>query len=387
VASKLSPSPTPRVAALLALSVLVGVGCTSISTTCGVVDGGGFTGGGGDQGGIGGAIPAGDHWIDATTNLVGLVSECGTVSTVSARPDRDMVIVGIAQRGLWASTNDASDWTQLGTGAGSATIVNRTTDVVYDPSHPDTFWEAGIYNSTGVYRTDDNGTTFIALGDSQHNDSVSVDFTDPDRKTLLAGSHETERHILHSSDGGKTWTDIGTNLPAGLGYSSQPFVLDAITFLLGTTRSAMSGVFRSVDAGMNWARVFMGGTIGLPLSAHDGTLYFLLENNAGVIASTDKGMTWSNVGGANKVITNHGGASLVEAPDGRLISLGDGFVVISADHGATWRQFGPALPFNPSGMMYAPFRKAVYIWHFDCSDHAPVSMNSIMRLSFDYAAH
>ena len=43
------------------------------------------------------------------------------------------------------------------------------------------------------------------------------------------------------------------------------------------------------------------------------------------------------------------------------------------------------MPINPLGMIYSPFRKAFYIWHFDCdfSTTDPVQPNSIMRLDFD----
>jgi hypothetical protein len=110
-----------------------------------------------------------------------------------------------------------------------------------------TFWESGIYNAGGVYRTTDDGTTLLALGNVTHNDSISVDFTDPMRQTLLAGTHEQSGHLFRSTDGGNTWTDIGPNLPTGTGFSSQALVIDAQTHLLGTytysNRVAVSASF------------------------------------------------------------------------------------------------------------------------------------------------
>src|SRR5262249_12710779 len=112
--------------------------------------------------------PVSAAWTPVTENLAGTPSECGNVSLVSAHPDRDMVITSVAQHGLWAGENGASSWTPLGTGPGSAKIINRGSTIVYDPDHQDTFWESGIYNAGGVYRTDDNGTTFRQLGDVVH---------------------------------------------------------------------------------------------------------------------------------------------------------------------------------------------------------------------------
>jgi hypothetical protein len=356
-------------------------GCTSINTTCGTGEGG--TSGPG-QGGIGGTIPAGEQWVAATTNLAGLPSECGNMSFLSARADRDMLIAGIAQQGLWALAAGATDWIQLGKAAGSGKITNRTSSIVYDPDHLDTFWESGIYNDPGVFRTDDNGVTVTALGNSAHNDSVSVDFTDPARNTLLAGGHEQPNRLIKSTDGGKTWIDIGAMLPPTAGNSTEAYVLDAQTFLLGTYAAMGSGVYRSTDGGMTWIRAYDHAIWSHPLLAHDAALYWLLGNNEGVIKSTDRGVSWTNVGGANVVVTNRGGAGLLELPDGRLVSLGGGTLVLSSDQGATWRGLGPQLPYSPSGVVYSRFRKAFYIWHFSCGNNPPVPADAIMMVSFDY---
>ena len=193
--------------------------------------------------GDGGGVPAKPtgSWTNETGNLAGLGSECGNLSNLSSKPDEDMLIAGVAQQGLWASKNGGGTWTRLGSGAGSSTITNRTSEIVYDPDHPQTFWESGIYNAGGVYKTTDDGTTVLAQGMVTHNDSVSVDFTDPQRQTLLAGTHEQSGHLFLSTSGGAMWTDIGPNLPAGTGFSSQALVIDAMTYLLGAYTYSNTG--------------------------------------------------------------------------------------------------------------------------------------------------
>src|SRR5688500_17972125 len=135
-------------------------------------------------------LPVTGSWTPATANLAGLPSECGNLSFLSVRPDRDMLTVSVALRGLWASEKGSDTWTPLGVGAGSATITNRGSSTVYDPDRPNTFWESGIYNGGGDYRTDDNGITCRQLGTLTHSDAVSVNLTDPRRLTLLASGHE-----------------------------------------------------------------------------------------------------------------------------------------------------------------------------------------------------
>lgn len=325
--------------------------------------------------------PVTASWIPVTANLAGLASECGNLSMLSVRPDRDMLTVSVALRGLWASEKGSEVWTPLGVGAGSATITNRGSSIVYDPDHPNTFWESGIYNGGGVYRTDDNGVTFRQLGNVTHSDAVSVDLTDPQRLTLLSGGHE-QTAVFVSKDGGQTWRDISGSLPKDVGYTSQPLTIDGRTYLLGTFSAANSGVFRTIDSGNTWTPAYKGAVLGRPLVAKsDGAIYWVTAAG-GIIKSVDQGVSWTNVTAAGFI--NPSSPYLVELPDGALAAVGR-TVIISGDHGKTWRAVGPSVPFVPSGFAYSRFRNAFYIWYFECGGGPiPVAANAILRLDFDY---
>jgi photosystem II stability/assembly factor-like uncharacterized protein len=338
--------------------------------------------------GVVGAVPDGSvgDWVVATSNLAGMTSECGDLSFVSTRPDQDVIIAGVAQDGLWSEANGATTWTRLGTGAGSATIRNRASSIVYDSANPLVFWESGTYNDNAVYRTNDGGKTFQALGNATHSDAVSVDLTDPARKILLAGGHE-DSVFWFSNDSGATWSNIYTSLPGSPGYASSPLVLDSQTLLVGTYSNATgSGIFRSSNGGANWTRVFTLGVRAQPLQASDGNLYWGLDNDGGIARSTDKGVTWTPVAGSAGVVsTIQGGPSLLELPDGRFAALGQKAIIVSKDHGATWTSFGPTFPWSPRGLAYSKFRKAFFIWHFGCSFSGDtVPADAILATPFDY---
>jgi hypothetical protein len=323
----------------------------------------------------------GDAWQPASANLAGVPSECGNVSMVSAHPGQDMVITSVAQHGLFAEADGAETWAPLGQGAGSATITNRAIMTVYDPERSSTFWEAGIYNGGGVYRTDDNGATFKELGSIRHTEGVGVDLSDPARRTLVATIHETPG-VWRSGDGGQTWTDQSAALPPNSGLAGQPLVIDAQTYLVGTYRGGSAGVVRTTDGGASWTVAFKGSVIGVPLVARsDGGIYWVLESG-GVIRSMDKGATWTQV--ARDGSTWPGAGMITELPDGRLAAIGRQVVILSADHGATWSAVGPGLPFPPSGLAYAPYRKAFFAWYFTCNQgDNPVLADSIVTLAFD----
>ena len=294
-----------------------------------------------------------------------------------------MVIAGVAKAGLWGSEDGGKTWRKLGSGAGSAVITNRISGVVYDPAHPGTFWESGIYNGGGVYKTTNNGETFEQLGDVTHTDSISVDFSDPERKTLLAGPHEATSKLFRSTDAGKTWTDIGKMLPASAGYCTATQVLSATNLLVGC---AGGGVYRATD-GNTWIAVGSKGVIPQPLLASDGTIYWP-GSQGGLNVSTDHGQHFAQVADANLTPGVVGTLYPAELPDGRIVVIGKDHLQISSDKGATWKPIGEPLPYpgggynGARGPAYSAPTKTFYIWRWDCGNN--VLPDAIMSAGFDY---
>ncbi len=316
-----------------------------------------------------------ETWVNVTGNLAHKLSECGNLTLVSAVPGSERIVAGVALRGLWASTEDGR-WTQLGTGTGSERIVHRPSSIVFDPANPAVFWVSGIYGAIGVYQTKDGGDTFQRLGTLTHNDSVSIDFADPERRTLLAGSHERGQSVQKSSDGGKTWEDIGATLPPNSGHSTHPFVIDAATLLVNTFGPGEAGgIFRSTDGGLSWQRVSTYGPSSGLLRASTGILSWTAGGR--LMRSANLGLTWTAVGSSLL------GPRPVELPDKRIVAVGESTLMISADGGASWAPVGGRLPYNPDGVVYSPQRKAFYIWRGDCTEQVP--RDAVMKLDFDFS--
>src|SRR5262249_26180826 len=153
--------------------------------------------------------------------------------------------------------------------------------VVYDPDHPTTYWESGIYNSFGVYRTDDDGATFKHVGSATHVELVSIDFSDPARQTLLAGGHESGQVLYLSTNGGTDWNDIGSTLPNTVGDTAFPLVINSQIFLVGTSHQPGSAIYRTIDGGVHWSMVGAYPIHSRPLLAQDGNIYWMVENDGG----------------------------------------------------------------------------------------------------------
>jgi photosystem II stability/assembly factor-like uncharacterized protein len=327
-------------------------------------------------------------WAIVTGTLATKSSECGNVSAVFSDPHADRLIVGIALNGLFASTDGAQTWTSIGTSGDP--IKNRMSVIAFDPTTAGTFWESGIYGwetqTAGVFVTTNGGTSFTgntgleaASNGNNTDDSVSIDFTDPQRKTMLAGAHETTGALYVSKDSGKTWTDIGSKLPSTVGFCTSTLVLDSSTLLVGCAASysqKAGAILRSTDGGQSFASVHASGVQYQPLLASDGTIYFAAEGG-GMVKSTDKGQTWSMAGASGAT----GSLRPFELPDGRIVSAANMDIVVSPDKGATWTKI-TTMPFAANGLIYSPFRRAFYASYFSCD--ATVPSDGIQRYGWDY---
>lgn len=344
-------------------------------------------------------IEVGTEWLDVTLNLAGVESYCGNLAFVSSHPTEDLVFASVSGQGLFSFDWDSQRWNPFGRGSDSAAIDHRASGVVYDPQDPDRFWESGYFSlgpppdasAASVNRTDDGGETFTALPTGERADGVSVDVSDPFRRTLLIGIRGEER-VVASFDGGATWSDASGNLPGDLGEASFPHVLDRDTFLVGTHKgdrglAAEPGIFRTTDAGETWERVFDRGVSGPPLETEDGVLYWM-QDVGGVTASYDQGASWiivSDVGPGNGRLDARRN-KLVETDSGSWLALGARSVVVSRDRGATWRQIGPRLPFEPSGFTYSEANEALFVWKNYCdlaTEVNPIVPESVMTLDLD----
>jgi len=321
-------------------------------------------------------------WANATGNLANMASDCGNVSLVAADPTSSKVIAGVALKGLWATEDGGKTWSSLGTGAGSAKITNRMSAIVFDPEHPGVFWESGTWNGGGIYKTTDSGTTFTQLGSIAHNDSVAVDLSDPERKTLLAGPHEAAQKLYLSSNAGATWTDIGSSIPGGTGFCNSTKVLSATTLLVGCEGG---GVFRSTNKGSSWTQVGNSPVLPQPLTAANGTIYWP-SKSGGAQKSTDQGLQFSASASGPTVGAP---SSMAELPDGRIVVMGKDHLQASADGGQTWKPIGEALPAPGgggwagwSGVTYSAQTKTFFIWHWDCGNQ--VLPDAIRSSGFDY---
>ncbi len=313
---------------------------------------------------------AGAEWVNVTNNVGGEKWGAYGVTYMTAVPGSAAVIAGVSECGLWVSSDNGATWTKLG----GTEIKCRPGRIVFDPKNPETFWVSGCYGDS-PFRTDDGGKTFQRLGKLTHSDGIAVDFTDPQRQTLLLGLHEQSQSLEMSSDQGKSWTKIGVKLPAESNHSTDPIIIDSKTFLINTAgwkQKASLGIYRSEDAGETWTSVSTFGPTGQPLIASDGAIYWQRIWGGGLLKSSDQGKTWTEISKAIK-------SNPIELPQKRLAGLAGNQVLVSADAGVTWTKAGPPIAFKPDGLIYSDKGRCFYAWVL--SDNMNKKPDSIVRLN------
>jgi photosystem II stability/assembly factor-like uncharacterized protein len=193
-----------------------------------------------------------------------------------------------------------------------------------------------IYGSSAY--TDDGGKTWLKSGTS-HLDFGQVDWTDA--KSMIALRHESGGMICLTTDGARTWKDLGKGF-------SRVGLFDAKILL--ATKEKEPGIVRSTDGGESWAKVSDLKPAGLAMRTYKGVGYW--TSDAGLLVSKDKGATWAVQG--SPVNAFQGPCFGKDAT--HIVVVGKEGFHETTDAGKTWKLVAPM----PAG--YAADRMTLCAW-------------------------
>ncbi|MBE0640545.1 MAG: hypothetical protein IH599_00820, partial [Bacteroidales bacterium] len=149
------------------------------------------------------------------TNISGRATD---VEAVSPHGSNYLIWVGTATGGVWKSTNEGTTFIPVFDDMPTASVG----DIAIDPKNNDVVWvgtgEANIFRSSnagcGVFKTTDGGDTWKVMGLENTNTigRIRINPVNTDIVYVAATGHEwtpnEERGLYKTTDGGKTWNRI-----------------------------------------------------------------------------------------------------------------------------------------------------------------------------------
>ncbi len=215
-------------------------------------------------------------------NLTGYMENgIGRINCIAFHPSNpNIYFVGVAQGGVWKTTNNGASWTPLTDNL----PITRISDISIDPSNPNTMYisvcdfeyiggglflngrKRHTHYGLGVYKTTDGGLTWAQTG-------LTFQLTQGDasliRKVVVNPANGNDlvacgvSGMYKSTNGGTTWVKKLDSLFWDLHRDpANPNILYGATGWVLNSNLGNAGVYKSTDFGNTWAML----NTGMPLT-------------------------------------------------------------------------------------------------------------------------
>lgn len=251
-------------------------------------------------------------------------------------------------------------WTEITPPASGFTSTYGIVEFEIDPSDPCVLYAP--IDTKGLWKSTNRGGSWTELGSGTASSgttttrldspvSVDVDPTNPMHLQATQGVRGTSLGFWDSTDGGATWT-----IPPGfLAVSTTRDVTTMVRepgnwnhILLGShsawTGYSNAGVLESTDGGVTWTAhppqgTWPVGSAGIAFLKNlspalgNGSTWLFMTDGDGFWRSSNSGSSWTKVSTAN---SPHGAAKTTYDSAGNLYSGGTPYPMKSTDNGLNW---------------------------------------------------
>jgi photosystem II stability/assembly factor-like uncharacterized protein len=260
-------------------------------------------------------------------NLTGYMQNgIGRINCIAFHPTNpNTYFVGVAQGGMWKTTNNGASWTPLTDNL----PITRISDISIDPSNPNTMYisvcdfeyidvalnldgrKRNTHYGLGVYKTTDGGLNWSPTG-------LSFQLTDGDasliRKVIVNPANSNMlvaagvTGVYTSANAGASWTKTLDSLMWDLQEDpTVPNTLFAASGWLASSNTGAAGIYKSTNFGATWTACAAGVPstgavqrirVAIAPSDHNYIYAFAvddMEGMYGIYKSTDNGSTWTYI--------------------------------------------------------------------------------------------
>ena len=257
----------------------------------------------------------------------------GRVLAVEGAPDdAKRFYFGAVNGGVWRTDDAGRTWAAIFDDMNVGSIGA----IAVAPSSPRTIYvgtgeadmRSDIAQGIGMFRSDDGGATWTAIGlsDSQQIGKILVDPRDSRVLLVAALGHpygpNSERGVFRSTDGGRHWTRtlFKDENSGAIDMAFEPGNPSVVYAALWQTRRPPwntyppsngpgSGLYKSTDGGRSWKHLTGHGLpaaparIGLATTpARPHRVYALIDGDeGGLYRSDNRGLSWTKVTGDKRV--------------------------------------------------------------------------------------
>ncbi|MCK6640778.1 MAG: T9SS type A sorting domain-containing protein [Bacteroidia bacterium] len=374
--------------------------------------------------------PVGPDYIPA--NLTGYMENgIGRINCIAFHPtDVNTYYIGVAQGGMWKTTNNGATWTPMT----DQLPITRISDIAIDPNDPDSTMYISVcdfeyigfglflngrkrntHYGVGVYKTTDAGQTWQSTG-------LTFNMTDEDAslicKIIVNPSNSNEvlacgvSGMYRSTDAGATWTNMNSGLFWDMiPVPGSPNTIYAATGWVATSNMGSAGVWKSTNFGQTWSLLTTGipatGTVQrvkLMMAPSDVNYIYAITVNLqsglyGIYKTTNAGNNWNYLSPNPNVLDGGDGSSsggqgtydigACVSPTNRDQIFIGGVNLYGSSNGGT--SFQPAshwtLNYGPTahGDIHYLAVQPVSNQYFMCSDGGVYKTNAIVTQSWSSA--